>query len=656
MAAKRSLHALEKRNTSAARHTSLWLLVSTLGAFPATDAFAQSSTNVAMVAVDAFGERVGSEQIGLYTETQVRGFSLQESGNYRLDGAYFIRSANIVPVTLDGTTIRVGINALGVEFPAPSGIVDYRLSPAPPGLQGQTEIALRDYGGRMGMVRGSAATADGALGAAYAVSIMEELGSDGQERHPRWYAFVPTWRPNDKFQLRAMLSGDSFSRDGGEYGVVAEGTVLPPPQPNPGKYYVDWGQTQQWQYAGGLIARFTPTDRLALQSSFVVTELDRWRSDFTRLTLGADGTGTASVVRGGPVWARSMAGETRAHWQLSDTQQLFGTVRWRQSNNRITPGVSAPLGFVDQNVGILPTPELAPSTLRPTTDETRQVTAGVGYETDLTSSLWFRGAVLKTQYERDVAPPNLPVQSNSESPWLYDVAARFAATDKLTLFATSVRGLEESGIAPNNASNRNEVLPAAIATQYELGLRYQVTPAITFISSLFEISKPTPGFDAQNVYRLIGEARHRGIEFSLVGRPTPSINILSGLVLLDPAREGELVDQGVLIGRAPGVASATALLNVTYQVPALRGLSIDSQVTYNSRMLVNPRNGLYTPGYAVYDLGARYVFEVRGVSATLRARVGNVLDEDQWFANRNETIGRVPRRAFRLSLTTEFGS
>src|SRR5687767_12637746 len=81
------------------------LLASAFIFVPIAGAFAQSSTNVATVAVDAFGERVGSEQIGLYSEQAVRGFSLQDSGNYRLDGAYFIRSANIVPLTLDGTTI-----------------------------------------------------------------------------------------------------------------------------------------------------------------------------------------------------------------------------------------------------------------------------------------------------------------------------------------------------------------------------------------------------------------------------------------------------------------------------------------------------------------------------------------------------------------------
>ncbi|MGO4775386.1 hypothetical protein AB4084_07700, partial [Lysobacter sp. 2RAB21] len=43
---------------------------------------------------DAFGHRIGQESIGLYSESLVRGFNLQESGNYRLEDAYFVRAAN----------------------------------------------------------------------------------------------------------------------------------------------------------------------------------------------------------------------------------------------------------------------------------------------------------------------------------------------------------------------------------------------------------------------------------------------------------------------------------------------------------------------------------------------------------------------------------
>lgn len=637
------------------RRTRDWLFASAFSVFPVSEALAQSATNVATVALDAFGEKVGSEQIGLYSEQAVRGFSLQESGNYRLDGAYFIRSANIPPANLDGATIRVGINALGIDFPAPSGIVDYRLSVATPGAREELELAWRDYGGYAYLLRGSAATRDGKFGAAYAYSYMDEVGSDGQRRRPRWYGLTPTWRPNDKLQVRALFSLDRYWKPGGDFGFVLNGTELPPPQPNPQTFTPEWGYISQVQIAEGVVVRYSLTDEIALQSSYVVTDLERWRADFTTLAVGADGTGTATVIQARPNEARSNAAETRLHWEVNEGQRLFTTLRWRKSRSLFRPGIAIPLGFFDQEAGLAPSPAPGdPPEVAPTVDEVRQVMGGIGYETDVTDRFWMRGALTKTRYEKDVAPPGLPMQSNVDSPWLYDAAATFTPIDTLTLFATTVRGLEESGTAPNNANNRNEVLPAVIATQYELGLRYRVTPAVTFISSLFQITKPTPGIDTANVYRLIGEARHRGLELSLVGRPTPSINVVSGLVLLDADRKGELIDRGVLIGRAAGVSKVTGLLNVTYQVPFVKGLSFDGQLNVYSKMLLNPRTGVYTPGYATFDLGARYAFEIGNTPATLRARIGNLFDEDQWIANRNETLGRVARRAFRLSLITNF--
>jgi iron complex outermembrane receptor protein len=629
-----------------------------LSLFATTDAAAQSATNVATVAVDAFGERIGSEQIGLYGEGSVRGFSLQDSGNYRLDGAYFIRSANIVPLTLQGTTIRVGINALGVDFPAPSGIVEYRLAVAPPGFKEEFEATpLRDGGGHAWLLKGSMATKDGTLGAAYGANIQNDIGGlPGQKRNARHYMFVPTWRPNDKVHLRGFFSADRFHIYGGHYGFVLSGTELPDPMPLPNRYWVDWGNHDTWQFGGGIIGRYTFSERLAVQSSFIWTELDRWRSDFTNHTIDANGMGTSTVARARPNDASSMAVETRLHWQVADGQRIFGTLRWRQSDTNVRPSVSVSLGAFNMRDGLplsMPAPASMPEA-DPTYDETRQVMGGVGYEAELTDMFWLRGAVLKTRYQKDRTPPGQPATSNEDTPWLYDLAATFTPNDSLTLFATTVRGLEESGTAPNNAANRNEILPAVRATQYELGLRYRLSPTMTFISSLFQIEKPTPGLDSTNVYGLIGETRHRGLEVSLVGRPHPSLNIVSGFVLLDANRRGELVDRGVLLGRAGGVPKLTALLNVTYQLPFLKGLSIDSQINAQTNMLLNPRNGVTTPGYATLDLGLRYSFVIGEVPATLRARVGNVFNEDTWVASRTETLNRIGPRAFRLALTTNF--
>ena len=84
-------------------------------------------------AADAFGERVGTEQSGLYSETQVRGFDLNDSGAYRIDDAYFSRAAALNDPVLAGVGVRVGVNAVRLAYPAPSGVVNYRLRQAGPG-------------------------------------------------------------------------------------------------------------------------------------------------------------------------------------------------------------------------------------------------------------------------------------------------------------------------------------------------------------------------------------------------------------------------------------------------------------------------------------------------------------------------------------------
>ncbi len=631
-----------------------WMLASVFASLGG-EALAQTATNVATQVIDAFGEKVGSEQIGLYSEQQVRGFSLQDSGNYRLDGAYFIRAANIVDPSFDGVTIRVGINALGVDFPAPSGIVEYRLRTTEPGAHEDLELAYREYGGNATFLRGSISSADNRIGTAYGVSILNDTGSDGMKRRPRHYALVPTWRPTDALQIKGLMSFDRFKRPGGDYGTVATGDALPPVQPNPGTYNVAWGKVDQLQSAGGVVARYVPSENVALRTSFVLTDIVRDRGDFTQLALGPDGTGTATTALTRPLHQRGMAGEAYASWRLSPRHRVFSTLRWRRGMADVKAAVQVPLGFVDQRMGVSVTPTPAdPPDVDPQMDRTREIIAGMGYEADWTEKLWMRAGVLRSAHRRQVTPPGGPLRRNSTSPWLYDFAARYEPLANLTVFATTVKGLEESGTAPSNAANRNEVLPAVHAKQYELGLRYRHADSLTFIGSVFQITKPTPGLDANNVYGLVGEARHRGVELSLTGRPMDNLNVVGGLALLEAARRGVLVDQGVIRDRAAGIPAVTALLNVTYSAPFINGLSIDSQFNYTSQRLASTRRGLYSPAFATLDIGVRYNFAVKGNTAVIRAQLRNVFDEDAWIANRNETLGRQQRRGFRISLTTSF--
>jgi len=74
---------------------------------------------------DAFGSTIGREVIGIYNQTNVRGFSPVAAGNVRIDGLYFDPVVTPNSRISRTTTIRVGLSALGSPFPAPTGLVDF---------------------------------------------------------------------------------------------------------------------------------------------------------------------------------------------------------------------------------------------------------------------------------------------------------------------------------------------------------------------------------------------------------------------------------------------------------------------------------------------------------------------------------------------------
>ncbi|MEP7245859.1 MAG: TonB-dependent receptor, partial [Gammaproteobacteria bacterium] len=71
-----------------------WALVA---AFAVPAVAQRADENAVTTAQDAFGATTGNESIGLYSETEVRGFSPVTAGNVRIEGLYFDRQGNLPP-------------------------------------------------------------------------------------------------------------------------------------------------------------------------------------------------------------------------------------------------------------------------------------------------------------------------------------------------------------------------------------------------------------------------------------------------------------------------------------------------------------------------------------------------------------------------------
>lgn len=612
----------------------------------------QTDERAAQRAADAFGIRIGTEQIGLYNESQVRGFNLQDAGNYRINDAYYVRSGGLIDSVLSGVVTRVGYNALDADFVAPSGVVEYRLRSPFDAPRVQAEVMLREYGGHSYDLRLAHTSADNRL--AGLVGAQALLGKSSSGLSPKYYRLggIAEWRPVDGASVTGFASLNIFDLDG-FYGVSANGDALPPRMKHPRRYVASWSDHDGTDLNVGVLGTTRLGPGIDMFASVIYSRLDLDRADFTQLIVDKEGLGRAIGFSNRPRDNQSWSASFGGSWSPMAGHRLYGELRGRQTRNRFAPGVSVDLGAFDLEQGIAPSPAPDLPRLETALDAIDQYSAGLGYEATL-GRLRLKGGLQKTWHRREIDAPARPLESETQRPWLYDASIAFALAPEWIVFASATRGLEESGTAPDNAANRNEVLPPAISTQQELGLRGQLSDGLTLIGSLFSIKKPAPGFDAHAVYGLSGELRHRGVELSLVGNLTPRLRIVSGAVYLDARRSGTPVKTGAWSKEAIGLPKFQAMTGLTYSVPAVQGLSLDAQLNHSSSRRVSSRSELRTPSLTTVDLGLRQTASIGNSQIVVRARVINLLDADSWVAARSELIDRPSRRAFRLSITMNY--
>src|SRR5687768_1834775 len=199
---------------------------------------ATADDNAVKSAADAFGERVGTEQSGLYSETQVRGFDLNDSGAYRIDDAYFSRAAALNDPVLAGVGVRVGVNAVRLAYPAPSGVVNYRLRRAGPVNELRLGVGWRDYGTRV--IQGDGSFRDGDLSFAGGFVWRPLLRlSGGNEGRAFDLGGVGTWEITPDQRLRAFATLYQRGYDG-DFAVLPAEAAVPPSVKELHQYSPSW--------------------------------------------------------------------------------------------------------------------------------------------------------------------------------------------------------------------------------------------------------------------------------------------------------------------------------------------------------------------------------------------------------------------------------
>lgn len=279
-------------------------------------------------------------------------------------------------------------------------------------------------------------------------------------------------------------------------------------------------------------------------------------------------------------------------------------------------------------------------------DERLLVTLGVRQQQIETRSFDYNSGAELSSYDDDALTPVAGVV--------------FKPSEQISLYANYIEGLMAGEVAPASSggtpvSNAGEVLEPYQSEQIETGIKYD---GGNFGGSLsaFTTSKPS-SFVENGVFDTYGEQRNRGIELSLFGQPLENVRLIGGLTLLDAEMTNTAggLNEGM---DAVGAPATQVNLNAEWDLAAVPGLTLEARGLHTGSQYADAANTIELQSWSRFDLGARYTTELGGRDMTLRGRVENIADDDNWvsvggFPGSNYLVLGEPR-TFLLSATFEF--
>jgi iron complex outermembrane receptor protein len=238
--------------------------------------------------------------------------------------------------------------------------------------------------------------------------------------------------------------------------------------------------------------------------------------------------------------------------------------------------------------------------------------------------------------------------------WTPSVGLIAKPTSDVRIYATYLEGLEEGGTAPLNNANGGDVLPPAVSKQYELGAKAELLRRVVGQLAVFQIDRPFAFTDpADNVFKLAGESRYRGVEASLTGEISRAWSLYATGQYLDARVRRS--NNALVVGKSPeNTPEWTGSLFAEYRPPALRGLALGGGAFYVGKRAVNALNQAFVDGYTTFSASLRYTIEgVVPNGLTLQLNADNLTDKRYFSTAGNNLLGvGLPRQ---LKLTARVG-
>ena len=616
----------------------------------------RSAENAVRQAGDAFGTSIGREVSGLYSRERVRGFSPVVAGNVRIDGLYFDPIVTPSSRLVRATTIKVGPSALGSPFPAPTGVVDLGLRR--PGQEAAASVLIGYNSWHTPTAEFDATLpASSTLSIGFGAGLQLENGFNATRDHSYEGAFIAEWKPSASFSLLPFINVRNTTIDDHGPISVPQGNFLPPRLPRRHFFGPWWSRSGDVELNAGVISDWTIGEGWLLRAGLFRSQrvIDGQFANVVRIT-SPDGTGTQRITGDPTLYNGATSGEVRLTRRFEDgprLHQLHVTLRGRQTYRRFGGSQVFDLGIVNI-LGFAP--NVPPPVLNfgpQQEDNVRQWTGGIAYEGRWAGIGELSVGVQKSDYTKRIGFPGAETGIDA-TPWLYNVNAAVQVSGSVTIYGGAVTGLEESGVAPNFAANRNEALPAIQTRQIDAGVRIDLGGGMRMVAGLFQVSKPYFNLDTNGRFDVLGDVINRGVEASFAGPITPELSLVVGASLLRPEVTGDAVTRG-LVGRLPvGAIAERVEFSADWRPGFAPGLSFDMRLSYRSPEVATVNNLVYVPTRTLVDLGGRYRFKLAGNDAVLRIQATNLFSQQGYDLRGANAYTVLPGRVTQAYLTVDF--
>jgi len=195
------------------------------------------------------------------------------------------------------------------------------------------------------------------------------------------------------------------------------------------------------------------------------------------------------------------------------------------------------------------------------------------------------------------------------------------------------------------------VLDPEKGTQNEIGIKHSVTPNLDATLAIFDIVKSNvKGAAVEGRYPLDGEQKSRGIEATLNGRLTPSLQLIANLSYLDYAKITAGTNAGMsLYGAARNAFNVWAVQGIKSDLPGALSVGLGASSVSN-RPADSDNSGFRLPSYTKVDAGVFYTHKKTRYSLNIK----NLNDAKVFDTADSYFVQRQTPRSFVASVGLDF--